>query len=141
MIPLKQVIQAMEEASEAYTLYLDTQTGKTVYLQDYFVTGETDEALAMEIEDNHGRFLRFPDQYEIHEYSIMEQFAESLSPGKAQEELAYAIRGKGAFRRFKSSLRYFGLEQRWYDFKAEIFREKAIRWCRDNDVKFEDEEE
>ncbi len=140
MIRLKQVIQAMDEAGDAYTLYLDTQTRKTVYLPDYSVTGETDEALAMEIENNHGRYIRFPDKYEIHEYSIMEQFVESLSPGKAQEELAYAIRGKGAFRRFKSSLRYFGLEQRWYDFKAEVFREKAVRWCRNNDVVFTDEE-
>lgn len=136
MIELKQVIQAMEEASEAHTLYLDMQTGKTIYLQDYFVTGETDEALAMEIEDNRGRYLRFPDKYEIREYSIMEQFVESLSPSKAQEELAYAIRGKGAFRRFKSSLRYFGLEQRWYGFKVEAFREMAIRWCRDNNIEF-----
>ena len=33
-----------------------------------------------------------------------------LPSGKAQEELAYAIRGKGAFRRFKQSVRYHGLE-------------------------------
>ena len=42
------------------------------------------------------RFLRFPTKYEIHQYRIIEDFIAQLSPGKAQEELAYAIRGKMA---------------------------------------------
>ena len=49
----------------------------------------------------------------------MEDFVDQLSLGKVQKELAYAIRGKGAFRRFKQSVRYHGLEQRWYDYLAE----------------------
>lgn len=35
----------------------------------------------------------------------MEAFIDRLSSGKVQEELAYAIRGKGAFLRFKQSVR------------------------------------
>ena len=56
--------------------------------------------------------------------------------GKAQEELAYAIRGKGAFRRFKQSVRYHGLEQRWYDYLAEAYRELAIRWCAEKGLEY-----
>ena len=59
-----------------------------------------------------------------------------LPPGKAQEELAYAIRGKGAFRRFKQSVRYHGLEQRWYDYLAEAYRELAIRWCAEEGLEY-----
>ena len=33
-IPLKQVIQAIEEASEVFTSFWDAKTGKTVYLAD-----------------------------------------------------------------------------------------------------------
>ncbi len=135
-IPLKQVIQAIEEASEVFTSFWDTKTGKTVYLADSLMTGETDEALAAEIENTPERFLRFPTKYEIHQYRIMEDFIDQLPPGKAQEELAYAIRGKGAFRRFKQSVRYHGLEQRWYDYLAEAYRELAIRWCRDEGVEY-----
>ena len=128
-IKLQQVIQAIEEADDVFTSFLDTKTGKTVYLADPLMTGETDETLAAEMEDTPERFLRFPTKYEIHQYRIMEDFIDQLSPGKAQEELAYAIRGKGAFRRFKQSVRYHGLEQRWYDYLAEAYRELAIRWC------------
>lgn len=99
-IPLKQVIQAIEEANEAFTRFWDAKTGKTVYLADPLMTDmtEEDKALAAEMENTPERFLRFPTKYEIHQYRIIEDFIAQLSPGKAQEELAYAIRGKGAFR-------------------------------------------
>lgn len=132
------VIQAMEEASDSYTLFYDTEEGKTVYLPDEFVTGERDTMLEDLIENNRSRFLRFPDKYEIHEYSIMEQYIDWLPRGRAKTELSSAICGKGAFRRFKATLRYHGLEQQWYDFKAEALREIAIRWCEKNGLEFEE---
>ena len=130
-IKLQQVIQAIEEANEVFTSFWDTKTGKTVYLAEPLMTEmtEADEALASEMENTPERFLRFPTKYEIHQYRIMEDFIDQLSPGKAQKELAYAIRGKGAFRRFKQSVRFHGLEQRWYDYLAKAYRELAIRWC------------
>lgn len=137
-IPLKQVIQAIEEASEVFTSFWDKKTGKTVYLADPLMTDMTaeDEALVAEMENTPERFLRFPTKYEIHQYRIMEDFIDQLPPGKAQEELAYAIRGKGAFRRFKQSVRYHGLEQRWYDYLAEAYRELAIRWCAEEGLEY-----
>ena len=106
-IPLKQVIQAIEEANEVFTSFWDAKTGKTVYLADPLMTDmtEEDKALAIAIEDTPERFLRFPTKYEIHQYRIMEAYIDRRPPGKVQEELAYAIRGKGAFRRFKQSVR------------------------------------
>lgn len=127
-IPLKQVIQASEEANEVFTSFWDTKTGKTVYLADPLMTDEMDESLVAEIENAPERYLRFPSKHEIHQYRIMEDFIDQLSPGKAREELAYAIRGKDAFRQFKQSVRYHGLEQRWY-YLTEAYRELAIHWC------------
>ena len=135
-IKLQQVIQAIEEADDVFTSFLDTKTGKTVYLADPLMTGETDETLAAEMEDTPERFLRFPTKYEIHQYRIMEDFIDQLSPGKAQEELAYAIRGKSAFRRFKQSVRFHGLEQHWYDYLAKAYRELVIRWCAEEGLEY-----
>lgn len=137
-IKLKLVIQAIEEASDSYTLFYDTKEEKTVYLPDEFVTGERDTMLEDLIENNRSRFLRFPDKYEIHEYSIMEQYIDWLPRGKVKTELSSAICGKGAFRRFKATLRYHGVEQQWYDFKAEALREMAIRWCEENELEIEE---
>lgn len=97
---------------------------------------EEDKALAAEMENTPERFLRFPTKYEIHQYRIMEAYIDRLPPGKAQEELAYAIWGKGAFHRFKQSVRFHGLEQRWYDYLAEAYRELAIRWCAEEGLEY-----
>ena len=45
-IPLKQVIQAIEEANEVFTSFWDTKTGKTVYLSDPLMTDLTEEERA-----------------------------------------------------------------------------------------------
>ena len=136
-IPLKQVIQAIEEANEVFTSFWDTKTGKTVYLADPLMTDmtEEDKALAAETENTPERFLRFPAKYEIHQYRIMEDFIDQLSR-KGAGGCAYAIRGKGAFRRFKQSVHYHGLEQRWYDYLAEAYRELAIRWCAEKGLEY-----
>ena len=122
-IPLKQVIQAIEEANEVFTSFWDTKTGKTVYLADPLMTDmtEEDKALAAEMENTPERFLRFPTKYEIHQYRMMEDFIDQLSSGKVQEELAYAIRGKGAFRRFKQSCAITG----WNSVGITIWRRRT----------------
>ena len=96
-IRLQQVIQAIEEADDVFTSFWDTKTGETVYLADSLMTGEMDETFAAEIENAPERYLRFPSKHEIHQYRIMEDFIDQFSPGKAQEELAYTIRGKVRF--------------------------------------------
>ena len=136
-IKLQTVIDAIEQASDAYTMLYDTKTNETVYLPDVWITGETDEDLAELIEKEPERFLRFPTKYEIHEYSIMDSFVDDLPAGRIKSELAGAIRGKGAFRRFKQTIRFQGVEQLWYDYQANAYRELAERWCNENDIQFE----
>ena len=128
-VKLEQVIEAIEMFDDFFTSFWDTKTGETVYPADPLLNGETDEVLAAEIENDPKRFLRFPTKYEIHGYRIMEDFIEQLSPGKVQSNLSYSIRGKGAFRRFKESIRYHGLEQQWYDYLEKAYRDIAVRWC------------
>ena len=136
-IKLQTVIDAIEQASDDFTMLYDTKTGQSVYLAEAWITGETDEALAEVVENEPDRFLRFPTKYEIHEYRIMESFVDELPQGKVKNELLSAICGKGAFRRFKQSIRYYDMEQRWYGYQANAYRELAERWCRDHELEFE----
>ena len=136
MIQLKQVIDAIEMACDSYTEFYDRETGETVSLPDPVWTGEVDEELETLLESEPDRFLRFPTKFEIHEYSIMESFVEALPAGKIHNELAQSIRGKGAFRRFKNTVRYYGIERLWYDYLENAYREIAIRWCREHDLTY-----
>lgn len=77
--------------------------------------------LAALVENEPKRFLHFPTKYDIHEYSIMDSFVDYLPPGRMKNELGAAIRGRGAFRRFKQTIRFHGIEQLWYDYQADAY--------------------
>ena len=133
-IPLESVISGIETASDSFTIFLDLETMEQVSVADELITGIDDSETAEMIDENPGRFLRLPTQYEIHEYSIMEDFVYSLEDGEAKRALARAIQGRGAFRRFKDTLVQYGVRQRWFDYQAAAYRELAIQWCRDHDL-------
>ena len=71
-------------------------------------------------------FVALPDKFEIHEYSIMERFCLSLSDEELQDELLYAIRGSGAFRRFKDAIYRKEIQDDWYRFRDESIKDIAI---------------
>ncbi|WP_297981570.1 UPF0158 family protein [uncultured Oscillibacter sp.] len=140
-VKLEKILFAVESASEAYTSYYDMQTGEVVSLAEPDIIEERDEALADLIAKSPGRFLSLPTKHDIHEYRIMADFVEGLTPGAAREELIGAICGKGAFRRFKNGIRYYRLEQKWYGYLAQAQREIAVRWCHDNNLEYEESTE
>jgi hypothetical protein len=62
-------------------------------------------------------FVVLPDKFEIHEYSIMEQFCFSLPDKGLQDELLRVIRGRGAFRRFNDAIYCREIHDDWYRFR------------------------
>lgn len=97
---------------------------------DGMVDGEENEELIEEISDGFIEdYIPLPGQYEINEYHMMEEFIYELSVGKNQDVLERAIRGKGAFRRFKDCLYGLGLEQSWYKFRDNSYEKVARDWC------------
>lgn len=135
-IKLQQVIDAIEMADDNWTGFYDSQTGETVWLGDRDFDDDYEETEEL-IETSENRFYRLPTKFDIHEYSIMEDFVDDLPAGAIRNELMNAIRGRGAFRRFKDSIYYHGIEQQWYDYQAEAYKRIAIRWCQDEGLEFE----
>ena len=76
----------------------------------------------------------FEDLY----YGSLDEFVDSLPAGSQRTELKRAIRGKGAFRRFKDIV--FGggnveLKHRWSWFETRRKRERIVQWLRDENIK------
>lgn len=65
---------------------------------------------------------------------LMEDFIEEPDNQKIQLELYRAIQGRGVFRRFKDKIRYERIEQKWYDYQDNAYREFAFRWCKENNI-------
>ena len=77
-----------------------------------------------------------PDQYDIHEYRIMEDYINDLDDHVLARALAGAIRGRGAFRRFKNTLIEEGDIQTWYDYRDQYYWKLARKWCKEHDLEF-----
>jgi len=60
---------------------------------------------------------------------MMEEFIESLPEGRKQNILIDAIRGRGAFRRFKDVVYELDLEQRWFNFRDDEYERISREWC------------
>ena len=69
-------------------------------------------------------------------YQDMADFADRISDDRAGRRLARAIRGRGAFRRFKDQLHeeYPDLLQAWYAFRDTRAQRRAVEWLVDNDL-------
>ena len=98
--------------------------------QDYAEASE-------EYEDEGEYWVRVPDRYEQNGYGIMEDFIYSLENETAREWLSNAIRGKGAFRRFRGACERFHILDDWYDFEEDAKRKQAIQWCEENGIEYE----
>lgn len=92
---------------------------------------------AEECEDEEDFWVRVPGRYEQNEYGMMEDFIYSRDNETVQEWLSNAIRGRGAFRRFRGACERFHILDDWYDFEEDAKRNQAIRWCEDNGIEYE----
>ena len=132
-VNLETIIDAIEMASDSERGFLNLNTMEAVWLSDYFDSEENEE-LAMEIDNHPKQYLCLPSQYDIHEYSIMEDFIDSLDDSEIQNKLYCAIQDKGAFRRFKDEICYLGIREEWFVFQHNAYVEIAKKWCKDNQL-------
>ena len=137
-IKLSVVMEAVEMASDMGTYYYDLDEEEIVYLsEDSGFWGDEDKELAELMDMDWKRFIKLPCPQEIHEYEMMEDYIEEIKDDKLQSELYQAIQGRGAFRRFKDKIRYAGVEKEWYEFQNKAYREFALHWCKENNIRCE----
>ena len=82
------------------------------------------------------RFVRLPTQFDIHEWSIMEDFSHSVGSDRIRAELLNAIHGRGAFRHFKDTVHRYRIEQDWFKFRDDALRDIAIEWCEEHHIQW-----
>ena len=55
-------------------------------------------------------FHKLPTKFDVHEWAIMRDFADSMEPARIREDLQFAIHGAGAFRHVKRTLERHHIE-------------------------------
>ena len=84
-------------------------------------------------------YLKLPSRFEIHEYEIIERFCFSVPDGKVSDVLLRKIRGSGAFRRFKDTIYQYGIENDWFEYRDEAYKEIAIAWLESKGIAYADD--
>ncbi len=133
-VKLSDIIEALKFVDDSSQYFLDQETGEIVWVSEMAMNPSEQEEIYNTL-DEHG-FYRLPTQWDIHEYSIMEDFVYSL-PESKRDQLAGVIRGRGAFRRFKDGIRQMGIEEQWYDYQVDAYKRMAIEWCEENGIEYE----
>lgn len=90
-----------------------------------------------EMDEIFEKSIMLPTRYDINEYKMMEEFAETIEDIRLQNQLYISLNGSGAFRRFKDTCINFDIIDDWYKFRDEKYKEIAINWCKGNNIKFE----
>jgi hypothetical protein len=149
-VKLQTIMEEMEVQSEETSTYLNRKTGEiTTIAEQDFIDAEELESIdhltdwqqkalcnACDVLENHEIYQQLPTKYELNEYEMMEDFCYSINDPQRQADLLKAIKGKGAFRRFKNQVMSVGLDEMWYSFREERYKKLAIEWCKEHSIDF-----
>jgi hypothetical protein len=148
-VKLSDLIEGMDFQSDERSSFLNLTTGEVVSITDEELrAAENDESLedfpewqhdairiAGEILDTE-HYLSLPTKFDIHEYNIMERFCLSVDADDLRDDLCDAIRGRGAFRRFKDRVQAYGIAEDWYRYRNAALREIAVAWCEAHGLRY-----
>ena len=152
IVSLRDVVDQMDQWSDEATTYINRKTGKLITLthEELALAEDPDEAedapqwqkdllpKAQEVLASED-FIPLPSKFEIHEWSIMECFAHSLTDAAVSDELDHAIHGAGAFRRFKDAVHRLGIDDEWYRFRDAALEEIAIKFLEEHEIAYQRE--
>ncbi|HFR3654234.1 TPA: UPF0158 family protein [Streptococcus suis] len=129
------VVDALQMLSQGDRYYYDSYLDELVYLSVEETGLESCEGLEEEIEEDvTGRFVRLPTYYDFNPYAFMERYVYYLPEGDLSDRLSRAIRGRGAFRRFKNELERCDRLEEWYAFETQCYKELVLEWCQENKI-------
>ena len=120
-VKLKDIIDEMEILMEDSRKYLNKEMATiiTVSTEELSIAEDSEEdddfseypewqqeslKDALDVIVNEDNYIELPDKWEINEYDIMEDFCGSVNNDRVSNDLYSAIKGRGAFRRFKDAI-------------------------------------
>ncbi len=130
---LSEVIDALEFTNDEIEYYYNLDNGE-IFMSNI---GEFENLNEDELDELFEKSIMLPTRYDINEYEMMEDFAETIKDTRLQNQLYISLNGSGAFRRFKDTCINYDIIDDWYKFRDEKYKEVAINWCKDNNIEFE----
>ena len=150
-VNLEEVLEAIEMRTRDSNYFYNKNTGEIHYITDDELREAEDDIDISEYPEwqqesiktaidilSTDDYIKLPDDYEIDDYEIMEDFCYSIEDKELRNEIIKAIDGKGAFRIFKDKIYEYDLADEWYDYQDKRFREIAIDWCERHVIEYDE---
>ena len=134
MVELEKIIEGLEMVDEIVDCYYNAEKDE-IFLSNI---GEYENLNEDELDELFEKSIILPTQYEINEYQMMIDFIDTVNDKNIKEKLQNLIQEKGAFRRFKDYCFEVNIIQDWYNYREEKYKEIAINWCKENDLKYKE---
>ena len=132
-VKLGEIIDALNFTNDEIKYYYNSINGEIFMLN----IGDYENLNEDELDELFEKSIMLPTRYDINEYEMMENFAKNIEDTRPQNHLYISLNGSGAFRRFKDTCINFDIIDDWYKFRDEKYKEIAINWCKENNIKFE----
>ena len=132
-VKLSEVIDALDFTSDEIEYYYNP-TNREIFMSNI---GDYENLNENELDELFEKSIVLPTRYDINEYEMMEDFAETIEDTRLQNQLYISLNGSGAFRRFKDTCINYDIIDDWYKFRDAKYKEIAINWCKENNIKFE----
>ena len=132
MVTISKIIDGLEMVDDMTDCYYNPEKDE-IFLSNI---GEYEDLTEDEIDELFEASIILPTQHEINEYQIMVDFIETIDNLEIKNNLQRLIYGKGAFRRFKDYCVEMNIIQEWYKYRDEQYKEIAIEWCKENELKY-----
>ena len=132
-VKLTEVIDALDFTNDEIEYYYNPDT-EEIFMSNI---GEIENLNEDELDELFEKSIMLPTRYDINEYEMMEDFAETIEDTRLQNQLYISLNGRGAFRRFKDTCINFDIIDDWYNYRDQKYKELAINWCKDNNIEFE----
>jgi hypothetical protein len=149
-VRLVDIIDAIEMQFEELPSFLNLDTGEVETVSqellrsaeefhgrdppDLLTWEEAECQVAKRITAAPDRFVKLPTRFDVNEWAIMRDFCSTVGSESLRNQLAAAVHGRGAFRRFKEVLRLHGIESEWFRFRAEALARIARDWCDEHGI-------
>ena len=134
-VKLTEVIDSLDFTNDEIEYYYNPDT-EEIFMSNI---GEIESLNEDELDELFEKSIMLPTRYDIDEYEMMEDFAETIEDTRLQNQLYISLNGRGAFRRFKDTCINFDIIDDWYNYRDQKYKELAINWCKDNNIEFEQE--
>lgn len=116
VVSLARIVAEIDMLGNEGTLYVNRETGevfaRTEFMEDAGFDEETLESLEEDV-----AWVRVLSSHEINDFETMRRYTNRVAGPAASKELSEAMRGRGAYRRFRDVIHRRGLQKEWDEYR------------------------